>query len=151
MIHGSVHLTPSDAAKVISAAGASFPGECCGLLEGAVDPEGWRVLAVHETRNIAEQPEHHFLMDPQQQFELLHRLRGTGRELIGCFHSHPGGRPEPSSTDLASAADEDFLWLIAGGTPGNFTLKCYDFIRGAFEPLELIQSEGTQGTVSWPW
>jgi proteasome lid subunit RPN8/RPN11 len=135
----TVHLAVAGKESVISAATAAFPRECCGLLEGFATPGGWSVVAAHETPNISEQPERRFLIDPQHQFDLLHRLRGTDRALIGCFHSHPYGHPKPSPTDLASAVDEDFLWLIAGGMPGNFTLKCYAFVHDAFQPVALVQ------------
>ncbi len=137
----NVGVTATDAAKIIAAANTAFPNECCGLLQGVAGPGGWRVTAVHESRNIAAQPERRFLIDPQHQFELLRRLRGSGHELIGCFHSHPEGRSKPSSTDLASALDENFLWLIAGGAPGNFTLNCYVFSAGTFETVSLVNSD----------
>ena len=73
------------------------------------------------------------------QFDLLRRLRGTQTRIIGCFHSHPDGAPEPSATDRASAFESDFLWLIAGGSPdGGFTLKAYVFAEdGDFSAVDL--------------
>ena len=133
-------LAPVHAGAILAAARARFPSECCGLLEGTLTREGWVVCAIHETGNLADDPERHFLIDPQAQIELLRRLRGTERRVIGCFHSHPRGRAEPSLTDLSGATETDFLWLIAGGTPDEFVLGAYLFTGDGFEAVDLQQS-----------
>ena len=99
---------------ILAAAARAYPNECCGLIEGVRDGNGWRALALHEAKNLAEDPSAHFLDDPQTHFGLLRALRGTAREIIGCYHSHPDGAPVPSDTDRASASEDGFLWLIAG-------------------------------------
>jgi proteasome lid subunit RPN8/RPN11 len=125
-------------AKIATAAARALPNECCGLIEGVRDKNGWRVLALHETKNLAENPRAHFLIDPEAHFRLLRDLRGTGREIIGCYHSHPDGEPVPSATDLASAAEEGFLWLIAGnGKPQSLGAFC--FRDKSFQPVQLIK------------
>jgi proteasome lid subunit RPN8/RPN11 len=124
-------------AKILAAVTHALPNECCGLIEGVRDKNGWRALALHETKNLAGNPRAHFLIDPEAQFLLLRRLRGTGREIIGCYHSHPNGEPAPSATDLASAAEEDFLWLIAGGNPQS--LRAFCFRDKSFQPVQLIE------------
>jgi proteasome lid subunit RPN8/RPN11 len=68
-----------------------------------------------------------FEVDPAAHIALLRKLRGTGREIIGCYHSHPNGRPEPSARDIAGAGETGFLWLIAA--LGNATA---DPITAAF-------------------
>ena len=135
-----VRISKNDAAAILHTAAAHYPAECCGLLEGTATSDGWRVVAVHEAPNIAPDPRRRFLIDPQHQFELLRRLRGTDRELIGCFHSHPDGPPQPSATDLAQAIEPDFVWLIASGTPASFELHAYLFNGATFAPLHLVQS-----------
>jgi len=49
-----------------------------------------------------------------RRFTLLRALRGTAREIVGCYHSHPNGRAEPSRTDVAGGSESGFIWLIAG-------------------------------------
>lgn len=132
-----LHLAPEYAAQVLDAARARFPEECCGLIEGMRGQEGWTVTAVHETANIAPDRKRHFLIDPQAQIRVLRRLRGTGFDVIGCFHSHPNGHPEPSPTDHEMAVDEDFIWLLAGGGPQEFTLAAWVYAPGGFVPVEL--------------
>jgi proteasome lid subunit RPN8/RPN11 len=136
----TLHLCDALAASVLAAAARAYPAECCGLIEGIETQAGWQAFAVHEAKNVAGDPTRQFLIDPQSQFDLMRRLRGTERRLIGCFHSHPGGKPEPSATDRAQAYEADFLYLIAGGDPtAGFTLKAYVFdeVTKAFDKVAL--------------
>jgi proteasome lid subunit RPN8/RPN11 len=127
-------------AELASAAQRSFPNECCGLIEGVDTAQGWRALKLHEAGNLADDPEAAFLVDPQVQFDLLRSLRNTERRIIGCFHSHPNGRPEPSARDRQEAAEDGFLWLIASlDKGGEVGLKAFVFgaARTEFEPVDL--------------
>ena len=122
VLHIAKHLSD----LILAAARDAFPNECCGLIEGVAQDEGWRALALHPARNLASNPEAEFLVDPQTQFDLLHRLRGTERRIIGCFHSHPNGDAAPSDTDRAGALEPDFVWVIAAGNPQcGFALNAF--------------------------
>jgi len=134
----TLHLPDELAARVLLAASGSYPNECCGLIEGAETADGWHALAIHEAKNIADEPARRFLIDPQAQFDLMRRLRNADTRIIGCFHSHPDGEPKPSATDRAEAYETDFLYLIAGGSPDVFTLKAYLFTDGTgFSPIVI--------------
>ena len=123
-----LHFAPDLADIVIAAAKRAFPNECCGLIEGTDATDGWCALNLHETANLAPNPERHFLVDPQVQFTLLKALRNSGTRIIGCFHSHPNGSPEPSDTDRGAAAEDEFIWLVAAGNLSDgFALNAYAF------------------------
>jgi len=126
-----LHLADELAAAVLQAAARAYPNEACGLIEGIDAKDGWRALAMHEAANVAADPARRFLIDPEVQFALMRKLRGTENRIIGCFHSHPNGRAEPSATDRANAYESDFLYLIAAGTDGLFELKAYLFTDAA--------------------
>jgi proteasome lid subunit RPN8/RPN11 len=98
-----LHLSDELAAQLLGAAARAFPRECCGLIEGMRIEGGWRAAALHEAANLAEDPARRFLIDPQTQFDLMRALRSSENRIIGCFHSHPDGPPEPSATDRAGA------------------------------------------------
>lgn len=134
-----LYLSDDLAAQLLDAASRAFPSECCGLVEGMDTQDGWRVTALHEAVNVAENPTWHFLIDPQMQFDLIRALRGSEQRIIGCFHSHPGAAPEPSATDRANAYEPDFLWLIAGESPdGGLSLAAYHFVEDSrFVPIAL--------------
>ena len=138
----ALHLPDELAARVLQAASRALPNECCGLIEGTDADNGWRALAIHEAKNIAEEPQRRFLIDPQAQFDLMRRLRDANTRIIGCFHSHPNGDPSPSAADRAEAYENDFLYLIAAGTADMFTLKAYLFTDAlGFSPVTISSDE----------
>jgi proteasome lid subunit RPN8/RPN11 len=124
-------------AQLAAEARAALPNECCGLIEGAHDGEPRGVSALHPTKNLSTAPDR-FEIDPVEHIRVLRALRGTGRGIIGCYHSHPNGRAEPSERDRASAFEDGFVWLIqpvtetGAGTPAAFVIR-----NGAFRPLVL--------------
>jgi proteasome lid subunit RPN8/RPN11 len=108
----SIFLEPDQRALVETAAREAFPRECCGLLEGRRDGTTVCVVAVHPMRNIA--PEAcRFEIDPAEHVALLRATRGRGNAIVGCYHSHPKGRAEPSEHDRTGAGETGFVWLIA--------------------------------------
>jgi proteasome lid subunit RPN8/RPN11 len=123
--------------QLIAEAQATFPRECCGLIEGVRRDETVEALKLHPTRNLAREADR-FEIDPMEQFRLLKALRGSERDIIGCYHSHPNGVAQPSPRDLASAAEEHFVWLIAAlDASGAATLTAHVYAGGAFHPLGL--------------
>lgn len=85
--------------------------EACGLLLG----EPGRILSATVARNVAPEPRHRFEIDPAHLFEQHRHARSGPHAIIGCWHSHPNGRAEPSQTDREGVSDESWLWLIATG------------------------------------
>ncbi len=117
-------------ARIVQEARSAAPRECCGLIEGLREGEVARALALHPARNLSERPDR-FEIDPQDQFHALHLARANGTAIIGCYHSHPGGRPYPSATDLEGAGEDDFIWLIESGG----TLETFVYFGGVFTGL----------------
>ena len=112
-------------ARIAGEARAASPRECCGLLEGVRDGDAITVTALHPSPNLAEASDR-FEIDPALQF----RLARAGLTIVGCYHSHPGGRAEPSVRDAEGAGEADFVWLIAGaGGPGAFVWDGAQFRR----------------------
>jgi proteasome lid subunit RPN8/RPN11 len=128
----SVVLASGLADAIQAAARAAVPWECCGLLEGMRHGLGWQVTAWHPARNLADAPDR-FAIDPADHFAAARAARAHGAAIIGCCHSHPGGRAEPSAIDLAGAGAEDFLWLITAGG----RLVAFVYRKGRFEALDL--------------
>lgn len=128
-------------AAVGEASRHAFPRECCGLLEGARGSRATRILRAHPARNLARRYDE-FAVDPRDQFRLLRGLRGTGLSIVGCYHSHPGGRPEPSVRDLERASQPDFVWLIAAVSSarhvetGGFLFTGREFISVRLDRVE---------------
>jgi proteasome lid subunit RPN8/RPN11 len=130
-------------ARIEAEARIAYPGECCGLMEGAPDSEALQILALHPTRNIAPAQDR-FEIHPEDHFAALKCARARGHVLVGCYHSHPGGAPLPSQTDLAGAGENDFLWLIAALAQADAPVRfgAFAYRGAAFEPVALSDADG---------
>ena len=112
-----------------------FPHECCGLLIG----DESQVIEAVPTQNVAAEPLRAYEVSPRDHFMLIRRCRTqAGVAIIGGYHSHPHGKPEPSPTDR-DRAFSDFLYLIVGPADGSGPLEVrgYRWRDGAMEPVTL--------------
>ncbi|MEO5939171.1 MAG: M67 family metallopeptidase [Sphingomonas sp.] len=94
-----------------SEAAASPDVEVCGLLLG----EGLRVDRISTCRNVAEERATAFEIDPQALIAAHKTARGGGPAVIGHYHSHPTGEPEPSARDAAAARGGEVWVIVARG------------------------------------
>ena len=74
------------------------PQEACGLLAGT----GTRVERVIGVPNSLRSPVR-FRMEPHAQWRAFQRFEAEGLDLVGIYHSHPGGPDHPSATDIAES------------------------------------------------
>ena len=111
-------------------AAAAHPHECCGILLG----KGTAITAHLAARNVHPQPERHFEIDPQALVDAFRAARGGGAQVVGYYHSHPAGPPEPSATDQREAPRDGRIWAIVAGPAVRFWR---DGPNG-FEPLSYI-------------
>lgn len=93
---------------MLAAAAEAGGHEACGLLFGV---EG-RIVEASVAANVSGEPWHRFEIEPAHLFDAHRRDRAGPLRLIGCWHSHPNGRAQPSATDRAGVADMGWLWLI---------------------------------------
>lgn len=82
--------------------------ECCGILRG----QGTQIAALQFGNNVAADTARHFEIDPDVLISAHKDARAGGLPLMGYFHSHPNGCPEPSASDIAQAAPDGRFWLI---------------------------------------
>lgn len=123
-----IELPAALAGQVHDEAAAAHPNECCGLIEGLREGAVFRVAALHPARNLAAGTDR-FDIDPQDHLAAAKAARANGHAIIGCYHSHPAGRAEPSARDLAGAGEENFLWLIATAAEmAAFVYSCGGFV-----------------------
>jgi len=78
------------------------------------------VTRVAESENKAAPASNdRFEVDPELRLSVMREARGTGRAIIGHYHSHPNGSARPSATDLALAYEPDLVWLITAVVGGQ--------------------------------
>ena len=115
--------------RLIAEAAASPCHEVCGLLFG----DGAAIVDARACANVARSPTDSFEIDPAALIAAHRAMRAGGPRLIGHYHSHPGGPPDPSPRDADAAMPGD-LWLILGqGTarlwravPGGGWRDCFE-------------------------
>jgi proteasome lid subunit RPN8/RPN11 len=133
-------LSAAQEAALKAAAESAAPRECCGLLVGH-GRERVTVTEVVAAANIAEDAARRFMIDPQVQFDVMRRLRGSEERIVGHYHSHPNGNTTLSAHDLAMADDPGAIWVVVAldirgkaGTPAAFV--CRD---GKAETAEIVR------------
>ena len=116
----------SEALAALRAHAAEEPDrEVCGLLLG----ESELITRAVRTANVAADPRSHFEIDPSALIAAHRVERQGGAQLIGHYHSHPRGPPEPSATDYACSAGDGRVWLIvAGGEVGAWRADPRGFV-----------------------
>ena len=133
----TVELPAALAGRIRDEAAAAHPNECCGLIEGLREGVAFRVTALYPARNLAGDADR-FDIDPRDHLAASKTARANGHRIIGCYHSHPEGRAEPSARDLAGAGEENFLWLIAAGAE----LAAFVYFSGGFVVGDCTISSG---------
>lgn len=123
-------------AQFAAEACAAFPRECCGLIEGGRESGVVFATMLHPTANSSPDADG-FEIDPAAHLRLMRELRGSGREIVGCYHSHPNGRPEPSDRDRARYASQGFVWLIAALAGAAAEAEFAAFVDADFSPLAM--------------
>ena len=63
------------------------------------------------------------------------KITEDGQELVGIYHSHPDGPPEPSALDRMEAAYPDAAYLIFSRSQGEW--KCRAFAMHPDGPIEI--------------
>jgi proteasome lid subunit RPN8/RPN11 len=107
-------------AEMITHARGEAPNECCGLLAGNEE----RVAQIYPIQNLpSDDPRvtdlkvpadrrFRYIMDPKEQLLAFKKMRQSGVELLGIYHSHPHSPAYPSETDVRLAFYADVYYLI---------------------------------------
>jgi len=84
----------------------TYPEEGCGYLIGP-DATPRRIDEFRAARNIeTEDRDLRYRVDPAETLRVTKELAGSGREILGFYHSHPDHPARPSATDL----ERGFTW-----------------------------------------
>ncbi len=145
-------LVPAALVTEIEAHGReTFPEECCGFLVGRPG-EPKRVDETRRAANVVESNrERRYVIDPREILRMDKELRGTPREILGFYHSHPNHPARPSLFDEAQAAWPGYSYLIlsvVGRTPVDLRSWIPEKEGGPFRAERLeIESQGSAGDV----
>jgi proteasome lid subunit RPN8/RPN11 len=88
------------------------PMEAVGMLGGNSSGEVKEVIAL---RNVAGRDL--FLADPYDQYQAEQMIQQAGSEVLGVYHSHPGGGAVLSPLDMQFAAKLDLVHVVLAVDP----------------------------------
>ncbi len=99
------------------------PGqEVCGLISSLNNIP----YKSYPIENTADQPEHFFTLDAQQQINAMRSMRQNHEKLFAIYHSHPAAAAIPSNTDIEQANYPEALYIIISlNTKGVLELRGY--------------------------
>jgi proteasome lid subunit RPN8/RPN11 len=105
---------------------------------------GPHVLEAVPASNGASEPAKRYEISPVDYFAQIRRCRRINEAqsesfaVVGAYHSHPRGGPEPSETDIAQAF-RDFVFVIVGlgGAAGGMQIRAYTFDDATLTPVRL--------------
>jgi proteasome lid subunit RPN8/RPN11 len=131
---------------IVAHARRDAPNECCGLLVGR--PGVPEILEAIPASNGASDPMRRYEISPVDYFAQVKRCRTISAAqsetfaVLGAYHSHPRGGPEPSETDTAQAF-RDFIFMIVGlgSARGGMEIRAYAFRDETLAPVELTVTD----------
>ncbi len=99
-----LQLTQARLDEIHRTARSEYPHECCGILVGSVEDGQKTATQLVVTRNQREDSlRNRYLIDPAVIYRIESELRGTGKAILGFFHSHPDAPARPSLYDQEHA------------------------------------------------
>ncbi len=156
----SIALTSEIAERIRAHGRAEYPHECCGLLLGALDGEAKRAVVSWPVENewtaelgLTEAEDAHSLRDrfyipPKAYLQADREARRRNLEIVGCYHSHPDDRAQPSERDRIGASGvgggPSFSFLILSvrdGIPGELASWLLSVDGAAWHSEPLTQEE----------
>jgi proteasome lid subunit RPN8/RPN11 len=102
-------------------AGRHYPGECCGFLLGSRAGGQAVVTVVLPAPNArADAPRDRFAIAPELLLVAQRAAEARRLEIVGFYHSHPDGGPDPSRLDREHAWPGHSYVIIgvSAGAPG---------------------------------
>lgn len=93
-------MIPPGIESALTAMARSTPREICGFI--------LRDYTICPIKNVAE-GERDFKMDDQQ---LIQFFQENFNAVLGVYHSHPGGREDPSERDIIYAPARMRYWIV---------------------------------------
>lgn len=114
-----------------------LPDEACGLLGG--DLVSGEAVTCYPTRNLAASAKL-YTVDPTEHLRADRDAEGSGRSIIGVFHSHTHTEAYPSPTDVAQAPDPAWHYVLVSLRDMYPTVRSYRIVAGVIEeePVRLL-------------
>lgn len=133
-------ITPELHDEMAAHALRGLPLEACGLLVGDPDDPQQRVIRFVPCRNAAESAVV-YTVHPVDHLRADRAAEDDGLAIVGVMHSHTHTDAYPSPTDVASAPDPSWHYVIVSLRDDEPTLRSYRIVDGtiAEERVDLVR------------
>ena len=137
-----IEISEQAYAEMVGAALDAYPYEACGLIAGPPAVGGGagdRSPAYYPCTNIA-QSARVYTIDPKDHLRAENDADDRGLEINGVVHSHTHSEPYPSPTDVASAPDPSWHYVIVSLKRDAPEARSYRIVDGTIteEPIAVI-------------
>jgi proteasome lid subunit RPN8/RPN11 len=129
-------------AEIVGLALDEYPLEACGLIAGPMASDGGagdRGRRFYPCRNVAESARV-YTIDPHDHLRAENDAEDRGWEINGVVHSHTHSEPYPSPTDVSSAPDPTWHYVIVSLKREAPELRSYRIVddRITSEPVVVV-------------
>ena len=137
-----IQIPSAIVSAMMQAAEVAYPNECCGLLIGQnIQDNSFIISETASSPNIARGDHRNsFEVDPQVRFNVLHKLSGGKKRIIGHYHSHPDHGSKPSERDFKMALEPEMVWLIVAvenGLAQRPKAHIVDLVKKGFREIKI--------------
>ena len=137
-----IEISKQAYAEMVGAALDAYPYEACGLIAGPPAPGGGagdRAPRFYPCHNAAESARV-YTIDPKDHLRAEIDAEDRGLEINGVVHSHTHSEPYPSPTDVASAPDPSWHYVIVSLKREAPEVRSYRIVEGAIveEPVAVV-------------
>ena len=138
-----LEITRDAYAAIVAAALDEYPLEMCGLLAGPPAPLGGgagdRAATFYPCTNV-DASARVYTIDPRDHLHAETDAEDRGWEINAVVHSHTHSEPYPSPTDVVSAPDPTWHYVIVGLKREAPEVCSYRIVDGQItsEPLAVV-------------
>lgn len=116
-----------------------LPDEACGLLAGAGPGDARRCYPAANTEASARV----YTLDPRDHLRADRDSEAAGLQITAVFHSHTHTAAYPSPTDVSSAPDPQWSYVIVSLRDAAPVVRCFRLAGGKIdeEPVVLVDGQ----------
>jgi proteasome lid subunit RPN8/RPN11 len=117
-----------------------LPDEACGLLGGPLGPDGEPtgvITDVYLCRN-ADASAKTYTVDSRDLIKAMRDAEAKGGELVGVWHSHTHTDAYPSPTDVKTAAEPGWLYVLVSLADEAPVLRTYRIRDGVIAETPVV-------------
>jgi len=137
----TLRLSRADYLAILGHCYDCLPDEACGLLAGRLragsyEPDG-RVERVYLTTN-ADASARVYSVESRELMRALRDANARELELVGVFHSHTHTEAWPSPTDVRTASDPNWIYVIVSLKDGDPVLRGFRIVDGNISEVPVV-------------